>query len=157
MSDASQAIATEDPAAVKVRVLLVDDQLIIAEAIRRLLSGQADIAFHYETDATAALATALQVQPSVILQDLVMPGLDGFALIRQYREQDALRAVPVIVLSAKEDPQLKARSFAVGANDYLVKLPDRLALLARLRYHAALYRSRPPPAEPIPPPTGATP
>jgi two-component system chemotaxis family response regulator WspR len=126
----------------KVRVLLVDDQLIIVEAIRRMLSEQADIEFHYVTDAAKAIATAHLLQPTVILQDLVMAEVDGFTLIRAYREDAALRQVPVIVLSAKEDPQLKAHSFAVGANDYVVKLPDRLELLARIRYHSAGYISR---------------
>jgi two-component system chemotaxis family response regulator WspR len=126
----------------KVRVLLVDDQLIIVEAIRRMLAEHADIAFHYVTDPAAAVATAHQLQPTVILQDLAMPGVDGFGLIRAYRDDPRLGPVPVIVLSAKDDPQLKARSFAVGANDYVVKLPDRLELLARIRYYSAGYIAR---------------
>ena len=126
----------------KVRVLLVDDQLIIVEAVRRMLSDQADIEFHYVTDPAVAIATAHQLQPTVILQDLVMPGVDGFGLIRTYRDDPILTQVPVIVLSAKDDAQGKANSFAVGANDYVVKLPDRLELLARIRYHSAGYISR---------------
>lgn len=128
--------------AYKVRVLLVDDQLIIAEAVRRMLGDQPDVEFHHEPAAARALEVARQLQPTVILQDLVMPDADGFTLIRQYREDDTLRHVPVIVLSAKEDPKLKAHSFATGANDYMVKLPDRLELLARLRYHASGYINR---------------
>ncbi|NGZ88222.1 diguanylate cyclase [Duganella aceris] len=126
----------------KVRVLLVDDQLIIVEAVRRMLSDQSDIEFHYVTDATKAFDTAAQLQPTVILQDLVMPSIDGFGLIALYRDDEALRNVPVIVLSAKEDPKLKAHSFATGANDYMVKLPDKLELLARVRYHSAAHISR---------------
>jgi two-component system chemotaxis family response regulator WspR len=126
----------------KVRVLLVDDQLIIIEAIRRMLSDQSDIEFHYVTDPRVALDTAEQLQPTVVLQDLVMPGVDGFTLIKSYRERPALNGVPVIVLSAKEDPKLKAHGFAVGANDYLIKLPDRLELLARVRYHSASHTAR---------------
>ena len=126
----------------KVRVLLVDDQLIIVEAVRRMLSDQPDIEFHYVTDATQALPTALQLQPTVILQDLVMPSIDGFGVIKLYREEEALRHVPVIVLSAKEDPKLKAHSFVTGANDYMVKLPDKLELLARIRYHSGAHISR---------------
>jgi two-component system chemotaxis family response regulator WspR len=128
--------------AFKVRVLLVDDQLIIVEAVRRMLSDQADIEFHYVTDAALAVATAMQLQPTVILQDLVMPTIDGFGLIKLYRDEEALRHVPVIVLSAKEDPKLKAHSFATGANDYMVKLPDKLELLARVRYHSGAHISR---------------
>jgi two-component system chemotaxis family response regulator WspR len=139
------AVSNSDDQAVtqfKVRVLLVDDQLIIVEAVRRMLSDQTDIEFHYVTDPAAAVATAKQLQPTVILQDLVMPEVDGFTLIRAYRDDEALLHVPVIVLSAKEDPKLKAHSFSVGANDYVVKLPDRLELLARIRYHSAGYISR---------------
>ncbi|MES2758718.1 MAG: diguanylate cyclase [Pseudomonadota bacterium] len=144
MSDATVASSVEDQPVTqfKVRVLLVDDQLIIVEAIRRMLSEQNDIEFHYTTDAGAAIATARLLQPTVILQDLVMPAVDGFTLIREYREDPALRHVPVIVLSAKDDAKLKAHSFSVGANDYVVKLPDRLELLARIRYHSAGYISR---------------
>lgn len=128
--------------AAKVRVLLVDDQLIIVEALRRMLAGQPDIEFHYVTDGARAHATAREVEPTVILQDLVVAGTDGFDVIRAYREDPVLRHVPVIVLSAREDAKLKAHGFAVGANDYLVKLPDRIELLARLRYHSAGYVSR---------------
>lgn len=126
----------------KVNVLLVDDQLIIVEAIRRMLAGQPDIQFHYLTDASKALEAAIELKPTVILQDLVVPGTDGFHVIRSYRQDERLRDVPVIVLSAGEDAKLKAHGFAVGANDYLVKLPDQLELLARLRYHSAAYISR---------------
>ncbi len=126
----------------RISVLLVDDQLIIVEAIRRMLADQSDIEFHYCTDASLAVATAEKLQPSCILQDLVMPMMDGFELIKSYRTSAALSDVPVLVLSAKEDPKLKAHAFAVGANDYLVKLPDRLELLARVRYHSAGHISR---------------
>ncbi|MCY0914643.1 diguanylate cyclase [Massilia antarctica] len=131
-----------EPAVFKVRVLMVDDQPIIVEAVRRMLADQADIEYHYVLDSALALENAERLQPTVILQDLVMPGIDGFGLIAQYRASGSLRHVPVIVLSAKEDPKLKAHSFALGANDYLVKLPDRLELLARVRYHSAAHISR---------------
>ncbi|MFA9219480.1 MAG: diguanylate cyclase [Sphingomonadaceae bacterium] len=144
MSDLNDLLIEHEPPLTnfKVRVLLVDDQLIIIEAVRRMLGNQPDIEFHYVADATQAVATALQLQPTVILQDLVMPTIDGFALIKQYREQQALCTVPVIVLSAREDPKLKAHSFVTGANDYLVKLPDQLELLARVRYHSAAHIHR---------------
>jgi two-component system chemotaxis family response regulator WspR len=126
----------------KVRVLLVDDQLIIVEALRRMLGDQPDIEFHHITEGANAVDAAVTLQPTVILQDLIMPGIDGFGLIKAYRDCPQLSTVPVIVLSSKEDPKLKAHGFAVGANDYLVKLPDRLELLARVRYHSSAYINR---------------
>jgi two-component system chemotaxis family response regulator WspR len=123
----------------KVRVLLVDDQLIIVEAVRRMLAAHTDIDYHHVTDARAALAVAQSLQPTVILQDLVMPGVDGFELIQAYRADPDLRDVPVIVLTTKDEPKLKAHGFAIGANDYLVKLPDQVELVARIRYHSGGY------------------
>ena len=123
----------------QVSVLLVDDQPIIGEAVRRMLAGEADIAFHYCKDATQAVARATEIRPTVILQDLVMPDIDGLALVKLFRENEATRETPMIVLSTKEEAGIKAEAFGLGANDYLVKLPDRLELLARIRYHSKGY------------------
>ncbi len=123
----------------KVTVLLVDDQPIIGEAVRRMLAGEADIVFHYCKDATEAVARATAIGPTVILQDLVMPDIDGLTLVKLFRENEATRETPMIVLSTKEEPKIKAEAFNLGANDYIVKLPDRLELLARIRYHSKGY------------------
>jgi sigma-B regulation protein RsbU (phosphoserine phosphatase) len=123
----------------KVTVLLVDDQPIIGEAVRRMLAGEDDIVFHYCKDPTAALGEAVRLNPTVILQDLVMPEIDGLTLVKTFRENAATRETPMIVLSTKEEPKVKAEAFALGANDYIVKLPDRLELLARIRYHSQGY------------------
>lgn len=136
---ASQAIIASMQ---KTRVLLVDDQRIIAEAVRRLVEGEPDIDFLSVQDPRVALTTALAWKPTVILQDLVMPDADGFAMVEQFRSTPGTSGVPIIMLSSKEESSLKAQGFAIGANDYLVKLPDRIELLARLRYHSGAYLSR---------------
>lgn len=125
-----------------VRVLLVDDQRIIAEALHRLLAEESDIALKWEGDAAQALQTAIDWQPTVILQDLVMPGADGLDLVRTFRAHAQTCHIPVVMLSMREDPRVKAQCFEAGASDYLIKLPDRLELHARLRYHSAACRSR---------------
>jgi sigma-B regulation protein RsbU (phosphoserine phosphatase) len=122
-----------------VTVLLVDDQAIVGESVRRMLAGDSDIVLHFCQDPARAIATANQVQPTVILQDLVMPEIDGLQLVRFYRANKATRDTPMIVLSSKEEPVIKAQAFALGANDYLVKLPDKLELIARIRYHSKAY------------------
>src|SRR5262249_1853042 len=55
------------------------------------------------------------------------------------RANKATRQTPMIVLSSKEEPVIKAQAFALGANDYLVKLPDKVELIARIRYHSRGY------------------
>jgi sigma-B regulation protein RsbU (phosphoserine phosphatase) len=123
----------------KVTVLLIDDQPMIGEAVRRMLAGEPDVVFHYCRDAAKAIDEAHRVQPTVILQDLVMPEIDGLTLVKMFRANEPTRETPMIVLSTKEEPAVKAEAFAMGANDYIVKLPDRLELLARIRYHSKGY------------------
>jgi sigma-B regulation protein RsbU (phosphoserine phosphatase) len=123
----------------KVRVLLVDDQPLIGEAVRRLVAGEPDIEYHYCRDPLQAQDKALELRPTVILQDLVMPGIDGLELIRRFRADDRTRDVPMVMLSTNEEGSTKADAFALGANDYIVKLPDRLELLARIRHHSRGY------------------
>lgn len=122
-----------------ITVLLIDDQPIIAEAVNHMLKDQTDIVLHYCSDPSQALAMAARVKPTVILQDLVMPDFDGLLLVKYFKANPATQNIPLIVLSAKEDPHVKAEAFTLGANDYIVKLPDSLELIARIRYHSSAY------------------
>jgi two-component system chemotaxis family response regulator WspR len=127
------------PPARGIVVLLVDDQAIVAEAIRRMLADQPEMAFHSCTDVALAVPLARQVKPTVILQDLVMPGVDGFTLVRFFRADPDTAGVPIIVLSSKEDPRDKSRAFETGASDYLVKIPAKIELIARIKAHSRSY------------------
>ncbi len=127
------------PDAQAIKVLLVDDQPMVGEAVRRMLADEPGIEFRYCSDPASAIDTANDFRPTVILQDLVMPDIDGLQLVRYFRANAATRETPLVVLSSKEEPVVKARAFAVGANDYLVKLPDKLEVVARVRYHSRGY------------------
>ena len=120
-------------------VLLVDDQQMVAEGIRRMIADEADIEFHYCADPKLAVQQAVEVGATVILQDLVMPDVDGLTLVRFYRNNPATSNIPIIVLSSKDDPNIKSEAFSHGATDYLVKLPEKIELLARIRAHARSY------------------
>jgi len=135
-------IASTDDAIATLKVLLVDDQRIIGEAVRRMLRTQPDIEFYFCQQADDAIAKAEAIKPTVILQDLIMPDVDGLEMVRRFRENPVTAMVPLIVLSSKEDAATKADSFRAGANDYLVKLPEEIELLARVRYHCTAYMLR---------------
>ena len=130
------------PVTRKCIVLLVDDQAIIAEGIRRMLADEDDIVFHYCEDPSQAISIATDINATVILQDLVMPDIDGMTLVRFFRANADTNTIPIIVLSSKEDPQVKSDAFTNGANDYLVKLPDQIELLARIRAHSKSYSNQ---------------
>lgn len=138
MSD-HQSSAVTDLGDRRITVLLIDDQAFIGEMVRRMLQPAADIDFHFCDDPTQALERAIEVAPTVILQDLVMPDVDGLTLLTSFRNDAATRDVPMIVLSTTEEPKVKAQAFSLGANDYLVKLPDPVELVARIRHHSAGY------------------
>jgi two-component system chemotaxis family response regulator WspR len=122
-----------------IRVLLVDDQLMIGEAVRRALVKEPAVEFRYCSKPDEALAAAEEFKPTVILQDLVMPGVDGLTLVRRYRDAEVTKNVPIVVLSTKEDATVKSEAFALGASDYLIKLPDTIELIARVRHHSKAY------------------
>jgi PAS domain S-box-containing protein len=126
----------------QIKVLLIDDQPFIGEAVRRMLASEDDIVFHYCSEPIQAIQQATEIAPTVILQDLVMPEVDGLLLLRFFRANAATRDIPMIVLSTKEEVNLKAEAFATGANDYIVKLPEPIELIARIRYHSQAYINR---------------
>jgi two-component system chemotaxis family response regulator WspR len=120
-------------------VLLVDEQASIGERVRSMLAPESDIGFFHCAEPAQALRHARELKPTVILQDLVMPAVDGFTLLRFYKASPEFEATPVIVLSSREDPRDKSRAFELGASDYIVKLPNRIELVARVRAHSRSY------------------
>ncbi len=120
-------------------VMLVDDQAFVAEVLQRQLTDASDINFHYCQDPSLAVSTAEKIGPTVILLDFTMPDIDGLTLCHFFRAHHATRDIPIIMLSSNDDPVTKAQAFEAGANDYVVKLPDSIELIARLRYHSTSY------------------
>lgn len=121
------------------RVLLVDDQALIGKIVERYLASAPDILLEFRRDAVSALAAAEAFRPTVILQDLVMPDVEGLEMVRRFHQLSATANVPVVVLSSLEEPATKARLFAGGAADYLVKPPEEVELIARIQVHSEAY------------------
>src|SRR6187549_1393358 len=111
------------PAMATITILLVDDQKFVGMALGRLLATEPDLALHCCTDATTAVAEANRIGPALILQDLLLPDIDGLTLVSMYRANPATRTTPIVVLSGNDDAATRARAIEAGANDYLVKLP----------------------------------
>ncbi len=119
----------------RIVVLLIDDQEFVAAAIGQLLSTEHDIEFHYCQQPREAMSVANRVQPSIVLQDLVMPEIDGLAMLNLLRSNPRTAAVPIVVLSGNDDPEVRTQALNSGATDYLVKLPTRDDLLGCIRRH----------------------
>ena len=122
-----------------IRILLVDDQPITSRLLQRMLNGIPDMTLFDCADPRTAIQMAEESNPAIILLDFIMPEVDGLTLLRKFRSMERFAHIPIILLSSQEETELKAQAFQDGANDYLIKLPDSVEMLARLRYHAESY------------------
>jgi DNA-binding response OmpR family regulator len=119
-----------------ISVLLVDEQRLVGAAIERLLEDEPDIELYCCYNAGDAVARANQIGAAVILQDLVPPGADGLAMVRIFRANSATVRTPIILLSGNDESGIRALALAGGADDYLVKPPAKIELVACIRRHA---------------------
>lgn len=119
------------------RVILADDNADMREYVCRLLSER--YAVEAVGDGLLALAAATREPPDLILSDVMMPSMDGFALIRALREQPRTREVPVILLSARAGEESRIEGLQSGADDYLVKPFSTRELLARVEANLTLF------------------
>ena len=124
------------------KILLIDDEEMGAELVAQMVADDGDLDFASVSDPRAALAAARERRPTILLVDLRMPVIDGFEVIRLLRQDGPDPDVPIIMLSSEDDPVLKVKGFEIGANDYLVKWPNRRELIARIRYHSHAFLAR---------------
>jgi DNA-binding response OmpR family regulator len=124
----------------RVVVFLVDDSDLEAELVAAALRSDRDIELHHCSHGDQAVAQALLIQPTVILQDLGMAERNGLAIISQFRATPGTQDIPIIVYSGWDDPKIKSVVFSIGANDFLVKPAEPLEFAARLRYHSGAFQ-----------------
>lgn len=127
------------------RILVIEDNRTIAEGIRMNLALEG-----HEVEVAASgergLTQVRRWNPDLVILDLMLPGLDGYTVLRQMREEG--RDVPVLILSARGAETDRLRGFRLGADDYVVKpfsLPELLARVsALLRRHTPEERAAAP-------------
>lgn len=121
------------------RVLVVDDNADMRNYLKRLLSPSYEVLL--AVDGNTALALAREVCPDLIIADVMMPGMDGFALLQALRAEPSTSSIPVL-LSARAGEEATVEGFQQGANDYLVKPFSARELLARVQSWLEIARLR---------------
>ena len=114
----------------RARILLAEDNADMRQYLSRLLRDRWEV--EETADGLAALAAIRRRRPDLVLTDAMMPGLDGFGLLRELRQDPELRALPVVLLSARAGEEAAAEGLGAGANDYLVKPFSARDLLVRV-------------------------
>ena len=102
------------------RILIVDDDVIITDLMKMLVSMEG----HQPTtvnDSTQAMEVANTVQPDLITLDLMMPGLTGFELCELLHNDPRFANIPIVIVSARDDPESRERALQAGARDYITK------------------------------------
>jgi PAS domain S-box-containing protein len=122
-------------------ILVVDDTPANLGVLFDLL-GQAGFQVLIAEDGESALQRVTHVRPDLILLDVLMPDLDGFATCARLKQDPASRDIPVIFMTALTDTVDKVRGFEVGAVDYVTKPFQLEELLARLRAHLTIQSLR---------------
>lgn len=124
----------------RARVLVVDDNADLREYVASLLGAEYDVAT--AADGEAALAAVRRAMPDIVVSDVMMPKLDGHGLVRALRADERTAALPVILLSARAGEDAAVEGLESGADDYLAKPFAARELLARVRTHVELARTR---------------
>src|SRR5512143_2778136 len=126
------------------KILIVDDDAQIRKLVRVNLEGRG-YAVQEAADGQEAIKYLAEETYDLVLLDLVMEGMSGIDVCAWLRERSD---VPVIVLSAHDDEELKVRALDTGADDYLVKPFGHEELLARIRALRRRVPAAPPPQQP---------
>ncbi|WP_394824497.1 ATP-binding protein [Pendulispora albinea] len=121
------------------RILVADDNADMRDYLVRLLRERWEV--QAVSDGQAALEAIRQNPPDLVLSDVMMPGLDGFALLRALRSDMSTRALPVVLLSARAGEEATAEGLKAGADDYLVKPFTARELFARITARLVAVRA----------------
>jgi putative two-component system response regulator len=115
------------------RVMIVDDEEVNVRVVRKLLQRLGYQNISSTTDSTRVLSELHRQQPDVLLLDVMMPEVSGFAILKAMQSDDALRAIPVLVLTAMSDRKTRLTALELGANDFVEKPIDKAELAPRIR------------------------
>jgi diguanylate cyclase (GGDEF)-like protein len=122
----------------KPRILIVDDERININLLNALL--KADYKIMVATNGEQAIKAAVAGKPDLILLDILMPGMDGYAVCRQLRAKAETQSIPIICITAMSDAENEAMGFALGAVDYISKPFNSAVVKARVGVHMKLKR-----------------
>ena len=116
----------------KIKILLVDDERDLVDAVRELLEER-NYSVSYANDGIGALEMIKKDPPDLILLDIVMPNMDGMTLLKKLKEKNETKDIPVIMLTVKDGQANRNLSLGTGAYEFISKPYDSMVLLRQIR------------------------
>jgi DNA-binding response OmpR family regulator len=142
------AVHLEQPPSVQaLKVLCIDDNRLIRQVLADALAAHGFLPL-LAPDGPTGIALAAAELPQLILVDIVLSGMDGFEVCRALRADARTAAIPLVILTARTDPTLRAQAFKAGADLALTKPVAPNTLMTALRAALSLKKGRPPGREP---------
>ncbi|MFC1537957.1 response regulator transcription factor [Candidatus Latescibacterota bacterium] len=114
------------------KIVLAEDEAHIARLITFKLEREG-YEIHWAADGGSALEKVREVIPDLVLLDIMMPVMDGYEVLKHIKEEDSLKDIPVIMLTAKSQEQDIIKGFNLGSEDYIVKPFKPAELAARIK------------------------
>ncbi len=124
---------------IKDKILIVDDDAINLKLLSKCLSDPGYKVYLAENGQNA-LQQVEQVNPDLILLDVMMPDIDGFEVCRRLKEKESTQEIPIIFMTALNDIEHKVKGFEAGAADYITKPVQYKEVLARINTHLKIHR-----------------
>ena len=122
-----------EPLLDRMKILIIDDEQISVVILERLLKARGYSRIVGLTDSRQALETCDAFDPDLILLDLMMPNMDGYAVLEALRSSGSETFLPIVVLTADVTEEAKERALEAGATDFLVKPVSQTEALLRIR------------------------
>jgi PleD family two-component response regulator len=122
-----------EPLLQRMKILVIDDDKMTVALLEQLLQRHGYTKVMGITDSRKAVETCAAFEPDLVLLDLIMPEVDGFAVLEALREDGSERFLPIVVLTADMTEEAKARALEAGATDFLVKPVSQTEALLRIR------------------------
>jgi DNA-binding response OmpR family regulator len=116
----------------KKSLLMIDDEVFLCKIVKRNLESTGDFNVDFATNGKEGIRLAKKTQPDLILLDLSMPGIDGFAVLKTLKEDEKTLAIPVVMLTALDDEDNKIKAAGLYDADYVTKPIEAQALIARI-------------------------
>ncbi|MCX6068861.1 MAG: response regulator [Chloroflexi bacterium] len=121
-------------------ILVIDDEVVIRDTLEMLLSNEYRL--YFAENGVDGFLLALQMQPDIMLLDVMMPRMDGFEVCQRVRATPILADMPIIMITALDDRESRLKGLRAGADDFISKPFDSLELLARVQTITRLNRYR---------------